>query len=239
MVGKKSAGQQKPLILIVDDVPQNLQVMGNFLIGKDYDIYMAASGQKALEMANKIWPDLILLDVIMPEMDGFQVCQELKAKAETKDIPVIFLTAKTQMEDILKGFEVGAVDYVTKPFNKKELLARVSTHVALRSAQKKIVKLEQKNAVLALGLTASHELNQPLTVLKGNLELLQNSIEKNSLTDRQQHFIKKMEQSIDKIEAILEKFTDLDFSSIHFEEYLGKKKMVIFENGDDENIDGG
>lgn len=238
MVGKKSAEQQKPLILIVDDVPQNLQVLGNFLYGRDYEISMAANGQKALEMANKIWPDLILLDVIMPEMDGFQVCQELKARAETKDIPVIFLTAKTQMEDILKGFEVGAVDYVTKPFNKEELLARVSTHVALRSAQKEIVKLEQKNAVLALALTASHELNQPLTVLKGNLELFQNSINKNSLTDRQQHFIKKMEQAIDKIEAILEKFTDLDSYSIHFEDYLGKKKMVIFENGDGENVNG-
>ncbi|NIM10863.1 MAG: response regulator [Candidatus Aminicenantes bacterium] len=234
MVGKKSDGQQKPLILIVDDVPQNLQVLGNFLSGNDYDISMAANGQKALEMANKIWPDLILLDVIMPEMDGFQVCQELKAKAETKDIPVIFLTAKTQMEDILKGFEVGAVDYVTKPFNKEELLARVSTHVALKNAQKEIVTLEQKNVVLALALTASHELNQPLTVLKGNLELFQNSINKNNLTDRQQNFIKKMEQSIDKIETILEKFTDLDSSSIHFEDYLGKKKMVIFENGDGE-----
>ena len=238
MVGKKSAEQQKPLILIVDDVPQNLQVLGSFLSGRDYEISMAANGQKALEMANKIWPDLILLDVIMPEMDGFQVCRELKARAETKDIPVIFLTAKTQMEDILKGFEVGAVDYVTKPFNKEELLARVSTHVALKSAQKEIVKLEQKNAVLALALTASHELNQPLTVLKGNLELFQNSINKTSLTDRQQHFINKMELAIDKIEAILEKFTDVDSYSIHFEDYLGKKKMVIFENGDGENVNG-
>lgn len=238
MAGKKSVEQQKPLILIVDDVPQNLQVLGSFLSGRDYEISMAANGQKALEMANKIWPDLILLDVIMPEMDGFQVCRELKARAETKDIPVIFLTAKTQMEDILKGFEVGAVDYVTKPFSKEELLARVSTHVALKSAQKEIVKLEQKNAVLALALTASHELNQPLTVLKGNLELFQNSINKTGLTDRQQHFIDKMVLAIDKIEAILEKFTDVDSYSIHFEDYLGKKKMVIFENGDGENVNG-
>ena len=136
--------QEKNLVLIVDDVPKNLQVLGNILRNRGYNISVATSGEQALNMMDKILPDLILLDVIMPGIDGFQVCEELKASEKTKDIPVIFLTAKTQTEDIVKGFELGAVDYVTKPFIKEELLARVHTLLALKNAQKKIVELEQK-----------------------------------------------------------------------------------------------
>ena len=136
--------QEKNLVLIVDDVPKNLQVLGNILRNRDYNISVATSGEQALNMMEKILPDLILLDVIMPGIDGFQVCEELKASEKTKDIPVIFLTAKTQTEDIVKGFELGAADYVTKPFIKEELLARVHTLLALKNAQKKIVELEQR-----------------------------------------------------------------------------------------------
>jgi two-component system sensor histidine kinase/response regulator len=136
--------QEKNLVLIVDDVPKNLQVLGNILRNRGYNISVATSGEQALNMMDKILPDLILLDVIMPGIDGFQVCEELKASEKTKDIPVIFLSAKTQTEDIVKGFELGAADYVTKPFIKEELLARVHTLLALKNAQRKIVELEQK-----------------------------------------------------------------------------------------------
>ena len=115
--------QKKPIVFIVDDVPKNLQVLGNTLRNRDYNISVATSGEQALSMMDKILPDLILLDVVMPGIDGFQVCKKLKTSEKTKDIPIIFLTAKTQTEDIVKGFELGAVDYVTKPFNKEELLA--------------------------------------------------------------------------------------------------------------------
>ncbi|MGE0085199.1 MAG: PP2C family protein-serine/threonine phosphatase [Desulfococcaceae bacterium] len=121
-------------ILVVDDEPINLQIM-RFIL-KDYcQAAFATDGAKALELVKKIRPDLILLDVMMPEMDGFEVCSILKANPETLDIPVIFLTAKTQAEDILQGFSVGAVDYVIKPFRKEELLARVSTHLRLRKTE--------------------------------------------------------------------------------------------------------
>jgi len=118
-------------ILIVDDVKKNIQVLGNILKKEEYQINVAMNGIQALKLVNKVVPDLILLDVMMPEMDGFETCKNLKASSKTRDIPVIFLTAKTEVEDIVKGFELGAVDYVTKPFNLIHLLRNIKTILAL------------------------------------------------------------------------------------------------------------
>ncbi|MGD2089650.1 MAG: response regulator [Candidatus Aminicenantes bacterium] len=183
--------QKKPIVFIVDDVPKNLQVLGNTLRNRDYNISVATSGEQALNMMDKILPDLILLDVVMPGIDGFKVCKKLKTSEKTKDIPIIFLTAKTQTEDIVKGFELGAVDYVTKPFNKEELLARVHTQLALRNARKEIVGI-----------------NQPLTAVKDNCELFLGSIDKKSLTGDQKNYLAKVKEGIEKIQTILKKFTD-------------------------------
>src|SRR5512136_2748200 len=115
---------KRPMILIVDDTPIDLQVLSMILSREDYQIAVAMNGRQALDTVEKIYPDLVLLDIMMPEMDGFEVCNILKGSS-TKDIPVIFLTVKDATEDILRGYEAGAVDYVTKPFNSAELLARV------------------------------------------------------------------------------------------------------------------
>lgn len=127
--------ENKPIILIVDDNPTNLRVLGHLLKPYDAELSVASSGEKALEIVKDIPPTLILLDVMMPALNGFEVCKRLKADEKTRDIPVIFITALTDKEDIIKGFELGAVDYVTKPFNPKELLARVKTHLELKQAQ--------------------------------------------------------------------------------------------------------
>jgi diguanylate cyclase (GGDEF)-like protein len=119
------------LILLVDDNPQNLQVLGNLLAGK-YTTAIAQNAKQAIAFAKKKNPDLILLDIMMPDVDGFQACRQLKELPETKDIPVIFLSAKTDSDDIVKGFELGGVDYISKPFCVEELLARVNTHIDLR-----------------------------------------------------------------------------------------------------------
>lgn len=227
MTDKKMNKVENPLILIVDDVPENIQVLGSILREKDYEIAVATSGRQALDVVATRLPDLILLDVMMPEMDGFQVCKELKASAETGNLPVIFLTARTETEYIVKGFELGAVDYVTKPFNKAELLARVNTNLELKKAQKDLITLEQKNAILAMAVTTSHEINQPLTTLQGNFELFFNTLDKINLTEKQQKYLTKMKTSIEKVRTIIKKFTDS--SSIHFEEYIGEKRMVVFE----------
>jgi len=133
-------------ILIVDDIPKNIELAANILSTKNYNITFAVSGAVALQKVKSIDFDLILLDVMMPEMDGFEVCEQLKADPETKNIPVIFLTAKTETENIVKGFELGAVDYVTKPFNTDELLARVNTHVGLKAKFEEKDELESRLA---------------------------------------------------------------------------------------------
>jgi class 3 adenylate cyclase len=118
-------------ILIVDDTPANIQTLSGTLKEKGYQISVATNGRQALEVVGRVRPDLILLDVMMPEMDGFETCRRLKESVATRDIPVIFLTARTETEDIVKGFELGALDYVSKPFNAPELLARVNTHLTI------------------------------------------------------------------------------------------------------------
>ncbi|MFU8768199.1 MAG: response regulator [Desulfotignum sp.] len=120
------------LVLAVDDNPQNLQFLGKLLSDNGYEVAVAQSGQQALNFIRKNEPALILLDIMMPEMDGYTVCEKIKADLSTRHIPVIFLTAKTDTSDVVRGFEAGGVDYVTKPFNSAELLARVQTHVEVR-----------------------------------------------------------------------------------------------------------
>jgi DNA-binding response OmpR family regulator len=127
--------RDKPLIVVVDDNPRNIQVLANLLAENNYEPAVFLDGQDALDFIIRERPDLILLDIMMPEMDGYEVCRILKKRSDTKGIPIIFITAKTETNDIVKGFEVGAVDYVTKPFNNLELLARVKTHVEMKILQ--------------------------------------------------------------------------------------------------------
>jgi serine phosphatase RsbU (regulator of sigma subunit) len=125
-------------LLLVDDAPVNIQI-AHSILKDDYQVRVATSGAKALELAKlKPSPDLILLDIGMPEMDGYEVCERLKADPETRDIPVIFLTGKTEAEDETKGFAVGAVDYIHKPFLPAIVQARVRTHLALREAREQV-----------------------------------------------------------------------------------------------------
>lgn len=121
------------MILIVDDKPQNLQFLGNLLTQEGYEPAAVLSGRQALDFLQTTLPDLILLDIMMPELNGFEVCRRMKKDMRTRHVPVIFLTALTDTEDVVKGFEEGGVDYVTKPFRAAELLARIKTHIELKT----------------------------------------------------------------------------------------------------------
>src|SRR3984957_13863911 len=125
-------------VLVVDDAPANIQIVNSIL--KDlYKIRIATTGAKALELARATPPpDLILLDAMMPEMDGYEVCTQLKLGSETRDIPVIFLTGQTHVEEETRGFDVGAVDYIHKPFSPAVVKARVHTHLLLRDAHEQL-----------------------------------------------------------------------------------------------------
>ncbi len=136
-------------IMIVDDKPENIDVLRKSIAADGFKISFALEGKTALKLIEKSMPDLILLDIMMPVMDGFETCKWLKGNLDTCDIPVIFLSAKTDSEDIVKGFQLGAVDYITKPFKQDEVCARIRTHLQLVLAYNYLIstqgQLEAKN----------------------------------------------------------------------------------------------
>ncbi len=142
MKNQRFQDYSKQHILIIDDEPINLKILSRKLETEGYEVIVASSGETGLHLVTESQPDLILLDIMMPEIDGFEVCRRLKASPQTSEMPIIFLTSKTDTEDVIKGFELGAVDYVGKPFKHLELLARVKTHLKLRSTENKLQKME-------------------------------------------------------------------------------------------------
>jgi class 3 adenylate cyclase len=135
------APEEKPLVLIVDDTPENITLL-NGLLRERYRTRIATNGEKALEAAAKApLPDIVLLDVMMPGMDGYEVCRRLRADPVTRDIPVVFLTAKSEVEDEQRGFDAGAVDYITKPISPPIVLARVNTHLTLKAERERAERL--------------------------------------------------------------------------------------------------
>jgi diguanylate cyclase (GGDEF)-like protein len=130
----------KKTILIVDDSKLNIQILSDILKTRFYRIVLAKSGKEALEFAKSRKPDLILLDIMMPEINGFEVCRLLKKNSGTVNIPIIFISGLDKSKDIVRGFQVGAVDYIIKPFQKEVVLARVATHLKLSETQKELEK---------------------------------------------------------------------------------------------------
>jgi DNA-binding response OmpR family regulator len=151
--------QQSSTVLIVDDSAVSTTVLSNFLMINHFNVLTQNSGEKALQLLalSSSNPDLILLDVMMPGISGFETCQQLKENPKTQEIPVVFMTALSNIEDKIKAFELGAVDYVTKPFQQGEVLARINTHLTIRRLQQQLItknaELETQHA-LALKLNA-------------------------------------------------------------------------------------
>ncbi|MBT3308801.1 MAG: response regulator [Gammaproteobacteria bacterium] len=177
-----SAIKNLPLILVVDDNPINLRVVGAELKHSNkYRVIFASNGPDALEQANSTIPDLILLDIMMPDMSGYEVCRTLKENHHTHNIPIIFLTAMSEIDDIVEGLHLGGADYITKPFNPAILLARVDTHLQLHLARKREQRLLAQERIYAYqdGMTQMrteilHNLGNTITVVDINNSNRQN-----------------------------------------------------------------
>ncbi|MBD2345175.1 hybrid sensor histidine kinase/response regulator [Anabaena subtropica] len=163
-------------ILIVDDIPTNIKVLFDILNQNGFRVSVAKNGQSALAKAKEALPNLILLDVMMPGIDGFETCRRLKADPKTKDIPVIFMTALSDTVDKVKGLKLGAVDYITKPIEYEEILARINVHLELRRTQLKLAQEEKMSSLGQLVAGIAHEINNPVNFIYGNLIHAQNYI---------------------------------------------------------------
>lgn len=195
----------KKTVLIVDDNANNLKVLAALLKERDFDFRMAKSGALALSILEKIKPDLILLDIQMPDMDGFETCMRIKNKESLAKIPVIFLTANIDAESIKNAFSVGGVDYVTKPFNPDELLARMNTHIMLRTQAD---ELELQNATKNKFFSIiSHDLRNPIGTIVGFSDLLLEANDKGEKEKVQSYgnvIHKSAEFTLDLLQNLLE-----------------------------------
>jgi len=220
----------KDLILIVDDLPKNLQVLGTILSRENYEISMATSGKQALSIIDKKLPDIVLLDIMMPGMDGFEVAENIKSSDKSRHIPIIFVSAKGDAESKVKGFEVGGEDYITKPFQKSEVLARVKTHLKLKKAMdtinsynhqlelmleertKELIKAERLSAFSLLSQGIVHNLKNPLTIISGSAQILEYTMPKEinkNVPDSVKNFIFTTEKKAKTITTSVQLMVDM------------------------------
>jgi putative two-component system response regulator len=182
-------------VLVVDDVPANLQLISE-LLQDHYEVRVAASGVQALRVIDRVLPDLILLDVVMPEMDGYEVCRRLKADPRTRDVPVLFLSARKQDEDVCQGFELGATDYLHKPINPPILLARVRTQIRLKTAtdllRSQNMYLDQQVTARTRELQATHDVT--ILALASLAETRDN--ETGNHLRRTQHYVRALAEQL-------------------------------------------
>lgn len=157
LIPENNRNSEHPEILIVDDSKDNLEMISHILSQENYRFHTSSSGVQALEMAESLRPDLILLDIMIPEIDGYEVCNVLKSSELTNDIPVIFISAKTKPDDKILGFDAGAVDYITKPFHRAEMVSRIRTHLALKFARDDLHRANQEIQNQNLKLEAAYE----------------------------------------------------------------------------------
>lgn len=191
-------------ILVVDDQPANIQVVGSVLGALGYEIVPAVDGASALKRLNVRLPDLILLDLLMPGMDGFEVCRRLREHPEGKDVPVIFLSAADDKEMIVRALETGGVDYLTKPFNQAELVTRVKTQLALKSARDRLQQLAEDKDEL-LGILA-HDLKNHLGGMEMSVQLLRDRVtrlEDDKLTQLAENILRSNSQLLTFVKEFL------------------------------------
>ena len=168
-------------ILVIDDLPENVFMLQDRLEHEGYEVLTAYDGKNGIDKAKTELPDLILLDVMMPDINGFEVCKILVNDEKTASIPIILVTAKTGAEDTKEGLDAGAFDYIKKPFNKIELLARVRSALKLSEANKLLLEIEKRTTFFATVVTANHKIKQPLTLLSLSSAAIKRELKKETV----------------------------------------------------------
>jgi CheY-like chemotaxis protein/two-component sensor histidine kinase len=221
---------EAPKILVVDDHPTNILLLKRILEKAAMEVFTAENGMQCLEQVQKVSPDIILLDIMMPGMDGTEVCERLKKDDDTKSIPVIFITAKDSKEGKLEGLNVGAVDYITKPIDIDETLARVRTQLRFLSAHKENLelhrRLEESRRAAAIGTITqgiSHNLNNLLGIVVGYMDLIKAHSSNPKVLNT---YLLKLDSAIDRIVSIIQQVGSLsggsqpELRSVHLSDIL-------------------
>lgn len=212
----------KQKVLIVDDEPINIKILEEIL-KIDYEVNFTMNGPDTLEIAtSNDPPDLILLDIMMTGMDGYEVCKLLREDQRSKDIPVIFVTAGTDDETLKKAFDSGGTDYVRKPLNRIELLARIKSALTEQMLKRKLVEDEKLKGILEMAGAICHELNQPMQAIWGYSELLSMDISKDSTL---YGYIKNIEAQVDKMRKITRNL--MRITRYETRNYLGESSKII------------
>jgi len=201
---------QNQIILIIDDNVTNIDVLVGTLKAHGFETVTARNGTMGIKRAKFSQPDLILLDIKMPAMDGYEVCELMKADERTKNIPVIFISALNETFNKVKAFAVGGVDYITKPFQKEEVLARVQTHLMLQSQKQQLMQLNQeKDEFLSI---ASHDLKNPLNAIFGCLQIVEMSIETEEFSSKAEviEYVNKMHSTILLMLELIDKLLNVN-----------------------------
>lgn len=169
-------------ILVIDDLPENVFLLQDRLENEGYEVITAYEGKSGLNKSISEQPDLILLDIMMPDITGLDVCKRLVSNEETAHIPIILVTAKIEAEDIKEGLEAGAFDYIKKPFNRIELLARVKSALKLSDARRQLIEAEKSKLFAATVVTANHKIKQPLTLMSLSAAAIKREIGKDIIS---------------------------------------------------------
>jgi len=232
---QKISNLKKPSILVVDDAPENLRYLNELLSAQDYDVRATLDAQTALDVAKLIHPDLILLDIQMPKMDGYMVSQALGKIEELKDTPIIFISALDDVEDKIKAFEAGGVDYITKPFEEKEVLARVDVHLQLHQSKKQVEALLEQQDYFTKKIM--HEMNTPVSVIKLNAQSLELQSGKNTHLDTIKASAKILASIYDDLGYLVRKeHHDYPLEFIKLLEFVGGRIAYFHEVAEVKNI---
>jgi len=219
-------------ILVIDDLPENVFMLQDRLEHEGYEVITAYDGKSGIEKARGELPDLILLDVMMPDITGIEVCKILVADDETSGIPIILVTAKSDAEDTKEGLEAGAFDYIKKPINRIELIARVKSALKLSDANKLILEAEKKNTFVATVVTANHKIKQPLTLLSLSSAAIKRELGKDEISSEALlGKLKYIETAIKEISDVLDKLNSIKVPVIS--EYTNSVKMINVEEKED------